>query len=454
MIARDPHLCVKFADSESILQLQRAYYPRSRDTTPALSQDGIVVPEVPPPSVEEPIQQILRWRGLRVDLREADRVKLDLSRNLTQESSISLWDRLVPRIWNGIVANGLSYQECRDALGDLLCSVNALSRGRETLVLTGRKNLQVWDLRRSVRAKTVVMATLGDLSWRDLESEDDSGFVVLLPDMDRLNDPMLVFGDTISPPRPISEEGTETPSADDALLESFSQEVLEAEIPKTSPFRQEHILDFWARIFSENLFPSLKVSRILTRMIEKFGFVLPTAQGYAVFNSSRGEWLTDIGAFRLNPEWIAIRDPRDAKWHFLKTADVDSICDRDLSHELSWAQYVFFVMTQIWPPSQKPWKNCWPNGLKLRQKGRTAARLLAESKESLRKKHLLDDRAYERFLEEEGYSLEDNKVEHVANRVYLNEVFLDEVWEEVKTDDLNSCLLPDDATFWGRVSKS
>jgi hypothetical protein len=101
-------LCFSVGDTGTLAAIQEQQRLQVRAVAPPLSQDGLVIPDVPPPILEVPAQQTLRRRGIRVDLRGGDRVSLDLSRNLTEGGADALWSRLTPSLWNGLCSSALT----------------------------------------------------------------------------------------------------------------------------------------------------------------------------------------------------------------------------------------------------------------------------------------------------------------------------------------------------------
>ena len=339
--------CFEIGDQGSQVALNLEQRRQTNAIEPPLCQDGLVIPDVPPPILENPDQEILRRLGVRVNLRGDDRLPLDLSRNLVDGGADDLWETLVPKIWNGLVNKAMNFKPYREALSDYVQRVFEQSFGRAMILNSKEQGLEVMDANQ-FRAEA---------SLEFVDPHDDRLFQFA-----RKCDRILLL-----PHPPFSLTYGRRDCDEDA-------------------FRLEHdrVAQFWARkggsidfdigFDFEDISSEVASLKVLTEyaktLFEKFQFVAKgiTNAGKMLGVHAPGvKKLTSLGFWQMSRDWYAVRCPLNGEWCLVHLDDTYLIMDmlpKQLLEKLSFEQYVLLLLYDIWP-NPRNWDKGWPNNRNL-----------------------------------------------------------------------------------------
>ena len=356
MPERDDALCIRLHGSQSLALLERVTRVRTGEVPPSVCQDGIVVPEIPPPILEEPAQQILRWRGIRIDLRGTDRVPLDLSRNLAEERADALWKRTTKLIWGGIATNGLFFAEGRSAFVEFVNSEFIVSKGRRLTTVGPNKRFALTDVSLIsaldyVQFVQVDESTLrsADLTQIRLMVKSRKFASIILPDVDFVNRQEELFYADVEDPDAESYLGVgwelddddwddwketgkqgprflkvEKPSKNDEDdIELYKMLRKSEAIPATSPYRDDAVLSYWAKALYREDYASIRVSRYIARLFDTSTHACVSESGFSGLSRHEGLPVEKLAALWLSDSWLALRHPVKGVWCMLNTVEVE-----------------------------------------------------------------------------------------------------------------------------------
>lgn len=330
----------EFGSGPSLAVIEEAAKVRQEAGPPSVCQDGFVVAEVPPPILERADQQVLRWHGIRVDLRGQDKVPLDLSRNAFEGGAEELWEKLVPMIWEGIVNNGLRFSAGRDCLREYVQREFDSSRGSRLLVTSESRELRIVTAdHRSIidwlgAAAEVVMADPTDKRVSRLLTSEKCA-VVFLPDV-----PFMLL---------------DAWEMDDVALEYAKPSGYWAGLANARRNTQFNDEGHPATVLSD-----LVLRRVLPTIIESYESVVAASdrRGRLVRGiHDSGRPLDQLGFWRMSPNWYAIRSPVDNSWHALHFSEVEDI-EKDAGRQLQFVEFIFLILADLWP-SFHTWKGPW-----------------------------------------------------------------------------------------------
>jgi len=350
-------VCFQLVDSPSLATIDRR--PRIQDkATSPVSQDGLLVPDIPPPILEIPEQRILRLRDLRIDLRGVDRVRLDLSRNLSEGGADVLWSGLVPKIWGGIAANCLEHEHGYSALRELLQAEFYRSVGTTCLTLDCHGRMTSREVSDWGEIGDVQFAAVNEgLHSRDLNPDLLSVLVPGIPRSSEIDNEMgygAVQQDYYS-------------ESEDEMNDQFG-----AESDSTGPDSEEdsdmserrRVALAWAtRLESSRFAPSLAVFREYAKCFtSNYGYVRPGRE-YSIFCRKKCEdaiSLDRLGFILLADDCVAVRSPCDGKWHFALCEEFDPDFQMKDRQSMSACEYAMQALFYYWRPTEHVWADVWP----------------------------------------------------------------------------------------------
>jgi hypothetical protein len=338
------HFCFPVGDQETIAVLN--YESRKQDiaTLPPLCQDGLAIPDVPPPILDKPEQEILRRLGIRVNLRGNDRVPLDLSRNLVKGGAGELWDQLIPKIWNGLIWNGMNHKVYRQAFSNYVQQTFEESFGKAIFSLSLSKGLEVDKVGDFVTPSAVEF----------LDPHDDRFFRLV-----RTCDRLVILP---SPPLAMmygirtSDDMYDAEKADDPVTSYWANR---SGISTSAWHDDYHDLPNKDAASLRTLTSYKKI------IFEQFKYVAPGKAGTSrlTVNKLPGVCnMTHLGFFRLSLDWSAIRSPLDGEWRIIHANDSEMVIGNippDILKKLSFEEFVILVLHDTWPDVLS-WEVGWP----------------------------------------------------------------------------------------------
>jgi hypothetical protein len=336
--ASDNLHCFAVGDKGSMAAIAARREAQTKAAPPSLYQDGLAIPDVSPPIGEIPNQEILRRHGIRLNLCGEDRLPLDLSRNLVEGGAERLWERFVPRIWAGLVANGLHSKAGRVAFSGYIQAEFERSCGETSFFIGPSGQLQVTNIRNCSGNRPIHLIDWDD---RDLHRAAWSALPTLvLPDVPEV----LVHGWVLS--RDPLEQGDD-PAIDFWRRLGRHKEQQRPELLDASPpsFRA-------LRSYREQLFSS-------------FRFVSRSESSLVKLDNLKSEGaieLDTLGFWRLSNNWSAIRNPQSGRWELVHTQEMENVLydlPLEMLRELTFEQYICLILYDFWPEPGS-WENVWP----------------------------------------------------------------------------------------------
>jgi hypothetical protein len=332
--------CFAIGEHGSLAAIRETKQAQREATAPALCQDGLVVPDVPPPILERPDQQILRQYSLRVNLCGGDRLPLDLSRNLIEGGADALWARLVPEVWRGMVKNGLLNRGAQSAFAEYVQAEFEESLGEQAFFVGPDGRFVVAAASAAPPGDTLEFVDKND---KEIHRRAWSGA-----------GPLLVLPEV---PGPLYYGWRNTEGYDigwekgDAVVEAWRHRGLHH-----VPYHKQ-----------DN--PGALSLRALTSygglVFRSYPYLVrgETGAGTLVCRKVPGAVpLTSLGFWRLSREWLAIRSPVDGTWQTVHSLDIDLVFqelpDKEIQ-ALSLEQYVLLVLYDLWP-NPGTWAEGWP----------------------------------------------------------------------------------------------
>jgi hypothetical protein len=346
----------------------------SASAAPTLAQEGIAIPDMPPPVVDAPEQRILRERGLRVNLFGNDITRLDLSRNLTEGGYEQLWKGLVPLIWRGLARDSVRTRAGGTALAEFVQKRFELSEGTAAFILLREQDLWSGEL---ISSPTVQSLTLVDHTSPYFNAVEGSAEnLLILPDIphallsgidvdaalgrsvDECTKYWASLGGHLSSGRLMDED-------EDEFFEPGS---VESDHSVRPPTIGDLLVDPVFDGFEDNTPASILVfRRYYHYLFGEYRFVSQSRGGFAQFHRDQppvrpSHRLEQLGLFRLTTRWWAIRNPISGLWLIVSNLDFqiaeDGIPPKRLA-SLSYEQLATAYLYDLWPETEE-WKNGWP----------------------------------------------------------------------------------------------
>ncbi len=422
-------ICFPFSSDGSLAVItENPLYIKGKPL-PSVCQDGLIVPDLPPPIREIPEQSILRSHGIRIDLRGSDRFPLDLSRNLIKGGADKFWQKLVPQIWRGLVKNALECKRARATLAEFVQSSYDKSFGKVALVVGSNKCLQKIKISKIVKFSSIQFVDKDDLNIESYAKSSTASLI--LPNIpeamyyyptNRKDDYWEKMGETNAP------YFAQDPISFNALNE-YKNTILD-----NYEYASEGAID-------NSKLEKKKYSQVSVPL-EKLGFI------------------------RISQSWYFIRNPENGSWetlHKLNFNGLYEIIGRKLGNQLSLSKFVLLSLFDLWPDISR-----WEAGWRIKSGGSLSDFIYAaidKCKFSLKAeryeydKDEIDRKEDEEFYEEE----EKDKVmnlrveqERRAERYKMSNdasedllfMFAKKVLTKIDTRSINSCFTPWDIKSW------
>lgn len=438
----------------------------------SVCQDGIAVPEIPPPLLEIPEQQILRWRRIRINLIGYDRIELDLSRNLMKGGHEKLWDELSKKIWGGLATNGLSFRDCRSMLAEYLSAEFVRKKGK-LVMLVGPND-------RFAMADPEVDPASSDLNFGELEDRTlgdwcpiESVCTCLLPNFSSLfvdeklqiSTAWLVDNeqyyyssfDSYEYEKDIQSFEQEyihqATQAKDEFLESQAIEEEFKQQYATSPFQDDATGDYWASKVALTEFPSTVASKdAISTLIRHYPKLQCLNAKYGTLTKTNGTDLVGIGAFRVSENWWVIRDVVDGVWTPVFAPEINFVLDNGRENSFAYADYILFILFRVWPPNNHhEWGKGWPlSDLMIRLGEHMTEIVEGNEGRNPYTPNYEDEKAFEEYeLRVNDIGLEEiQKLSDEWERDVYKSIFLEKIEGKVDTSKLQAMLPSWDVEFW------
>lgn len=303
----------------------------------SLCQDGLVIPDVPPPRGPDPLQLALAEAHVCVDLRGKDRFPLDLSRNLIRGNSRKVWDRLAPKVWAGIVRSGaLAFTAARNAL-DFYANLEYSAFGADARLVIDEKG-RFHPIQSPVMSNA---AMIGFASPQDPQVKD------------QLYDNSM--------PWILAPEGLQID-----FEYNYSRDIRRARIArKLAPNEQVllKMVDPSDEPFSAALLPGEpKMASLFRPVFRQHSFLCSWSNGsgsyFANSKSKKSIELSDLGIIFPTPDWVIVRPASQSAWVYCQIGSISDIAISALNHKLSWNEFLLWLLYCI-DSNYFSWSGWW-----------------------------------------------------------------------------------------------
>lgn|GEM_PF-4341931 len=348
-----PMQFIPIGEQGSLLIIREDSTQLLKGNPPPFCQDGLTIPDVSPPIDNSPAQEILRHHCVRLNLCGLDRMPLDLSRNLVEGGAEKLWEMHVPKIWEGIVENGLVTKAGKNAFRSLVQTAYEKSQGRTVFFIGPKKKLSILDVEQ----------------WPDVDA-------IQFFDKDGTE-----FGGAISSDLPT----VILPDVPVSLL--YGHNIYSDQIDQSS----DPTIAYWAKLGghfiaedSQSPLSLRALHRYKSTVFEKYTFLSVDKLDRIILSKKKVEnsiSLEKLIMFRLTDKWLAIRNVMNNNWEFIHVDETnmwfydlpDSVIKR-----MVFEQYVVLVLYDIWPrPSE--WEEGGPLKLSSKSLGDLVIQAILES---------------------------------------------------------------------------
>ncbi len=326
----------KFPDSESAIGVRQTPEKKGQDRPP-VSQDGITVRGVVAPSINIPAQEILNKLGILVDLRGKDRLPLTMSRDLFDEDAKSFWDRITPRVWDGLVLNHLDKKQIHDAYARLCQAEFENSFGNYVFALGPSDGIY--------RGPINSLSTPKLIKFQDLESRN-------LKEYRKFPEQQIILLPNVPSPIYIGAQYRYFSEITD-LKRYMKIHCAEFSDIEYSPEKLD-VITTWAykgrsTVYSNLSWASLAVlNKYLKFFMNKFRYVTPVENNLSALSSELSSLSLERLCFlKVSMNWYALRNPINGEWFGLNKRDLDQI--RNINRPKSLADYVCLLMLGGWP---------------------------------------------------------------------------------------------------------
>ncbi|MAO24441.1 MAG: hypothetical protein CMJ35_16000 [Phycisphaerae bacterium] len=301
---------IPIRESGSLCQIEGRRRSLSEDPLPSLSQDGLCIPDVPPPLLDTPEQSLLRLSRIRVDLRKSDRERLDLSRNLTEGGASSLWSRIVPQVWRAIANHALHQRGARDLFSSFSQLAFEQSKGKRHFILGPKGHTDFsYNFEKFYHSLRII--------------DSHSNFL----------------------PMAASESTTPTmimPGVPPAIYYT---------LPEVNDIDDDNFI-YWSRVGgSSSTEPLSSISIQATRKIilDKYPYITKFINGGVRFTSSweKGSVPIDsLSMFRVSDNWVAIRSPISGLWEWISFEDLEGL-SMNLPKGISIENLLLYTLSDV-----------------------------------------------------------------------------------------------------------
>lgn len=346
-------ICFRLSDEGSVAYIRGHHVYRDKAGPAPVSQDGISIPDMPPPILDTPAQSVLQDMGVRINLLGGDRLPLDLSRNLVKGGADDFWRRFVPMIWRGLVRNALGFKEARNALAEYVEQDFYLARGRK--VFTVREGLfEQFSLGNLPECSSVQLMDAGDPLIASYIAESNATNI-FLPAM----------------PKQALIEMLEMDEADRLILELDQTQMSARE---SAAYYWRHKADILFPSYGrpgtfEGWFSSILLETYYPLLFEQYPYVRRGTGNLPELVPAKCEAsiaVSSLGAWRLSGRWLAIMNPETHSPEAITLDEIVTSTELSISEfcelcgQLSVEQVVLGLMFILWPDaiSKEP---MWPN---------------------------------------------------------------------------------------------
>jgi hypothetical protein len=336
----------------SLASITEKSAPLTTSLPPTLAQEGIAIPDVPPPIKDIPEQRILRERGLRVNLFGTETTRLDMSRNITEGGYEQLWDKFVPVIWGGLARYSLRTKAGGKAFAELVQTQFEWSLGSSAFLLLQEQELWYGNI-----SGLPLVETLSFVDYRRPFIEktgENMENIIVLPEPPL---PLMLGLD-------VDDEINETVDDRSKYWAQLAGHIPRGERPKTytdvdAPWDNKYDLDdLELDDYEDSTPPSLFTFKQYYQVIfQRYHFVSQSRSGNAQLHVTKPSdrialRLDQLVLFRLTESWWAIRSPKSGNWFIASSTDFELAEDgipAAMRDSLSYEQYATTLLYDLWP---------------------------------------------------------------------------------------------------------
>jgi hypothetical protein len=397
---RDKLTVVEFADCDSTVAVEGVSMVRGEGAEAAVCQDGIVIPEMLPPVLEVPEQQILRWRGIRINLLGKSRSGIQLSRGLLEGGQERFWSVNSQRVWAALATNGLKYASCRSALSEYSLAEYVRTKGQSVFLVGPGKRFTKHISNDLVRPESLCFGELDSSEVARWCPHEEAATCLIPSFSDLLVDEQFVMSTTWATSEDSESYLTEEDEYEHTrdLADAFQRYGTDAvdgtdadeqkdgnaeEVVSVFAGDQDGLAEYWASKLSEVEFPAATAfSGTVARLVDRFQCVDKGPSGYAMLTNRSGVSLRDVGAFRMSESWWAMRHISTGVWTAIFIPELTFGLNAKQMGEMDDNDYLLYLVCRMWSPVRTPsWGRGWPNKNEMWKLGKQLDDILAEGED-------------------------------------------------------------------------